>query len=143
MVTKMRHHSNGIFARSEHDAITDAFFDCSLKRSLARFADKSPETPINAPPCARQTSKQGGALNWVSDETMAITPMFVPHRSARTRTLRNKNGQKAYFCPTVSQPNAFTLGQTSQSWEKSMKKPIFVPVCSTCARANWNRHRTF
>jgi hypothetical protein len=65
----------------------------------------------------------------------AKTPMFVPLCSARSGTLRNKNRQKSlflfqgvslalaqigtnigkngYFCPSLSQTNALTLGQTS------------------------------
>jgi hypothetical protein len=54
----------------------------------------------NADKCAtlRQARQlQSGALNWVFGRKWPKTPMFVPLCSARTRTLRNKNGQKSPF----------------------------------------------
>jgi hypothetical protein len=129
------------------DLIADATADGTLTRSLAHFDEKAPKTTIIAPPCAKRATYQRSALNWVFGR-IGQKPrcLFRPVPLARG-SRGTKMGKNAHFCLSLSHAGALTLRQKSQNLrpmtEKMPKKPIFVPQCSTRARANWNKHRGF
>jgi hypothetical protein len=98
-------------------------------------------------PAPGAPNAQSGAVERVFGRKWSKTPMFVPLCSARTRAERNKNGQNRPYLSQlvpVERTHAGTnIAEFGANQRKMRKKPIFVPHCSTCTRANWNKHRGF